>query len=263
MILAVDIGNSNIVLSVFFQDEWKHTFRYETKGVREEMYYEMALRQILMEWDIHYTDIQYAAISSVVPDLNHSVKEAVTKIFLCPVFLLGPEIFKNIDIDIPLPYEIGSDLVANVYAALNLYHDKVIVADFGTALSFVVANKKEGILGVTIAPGLKTAAQALGTQTAQLPVVPLVYPDSPIGKDTVTAIQAGIMVGYTGLFSEIIHEIKKVTGQDYKVIVTGGHSGIISRIHEKADYTDKNLTLDGIRLLAAFVFEKRTDLLNL
>lgn len=247
MILVADIGNTNIVLSVYKDGQWNHTFRYETKGVRHEIYYETALRQILLEWNVVSKDIRCAAVSSVVPDLNQAVREAIQVVAGCPVLMLGPEVFKKLDLPVPKPYEIGSDLVANAYAALQLYGEKVIVADFGTALSFVIANKKEGIIGVTIAPGLKTASQALADQTAQLPAVPLEYPSSVIGHDTLTAIQAGIMYGYVGLFKEIIHTMKEEAGDDYRVIITGGLSSLVTPIQSLADVTDKNLTLEGTR----------------
>lgn len=253
MILVADVGNSNIVLSVFAGERWSHTFRYETKGVRQELYYETALRQILMEWNIVSSDIRYAAVSSVVPDLNQAVREAIQAVAGCPVLMSGPEIFKKLNMPVPKPYEIGSDLVANAYAALKLYGEKVIVADFGTALSFVIANQREGIIGVTIAPGLKTASQALADQTAHLPVVPLEYPALVIGRDTLTAIQAGIMYGWIGLFKEIIHQIKKETDSGYKVVITGGHSSLITPVHALADAVDKNLTLEGMRYISEYI----------
>lgn len=253
MILVADVGNSNIVLSVYKGTQWSHTFRYETKGVRHEIYYETALRQILMEWNIASTDIRCAAVSSVVPDLNVAVREAIQVVTGCPVLMLGPEVFKKLDMPVPKPYEIGSDLVANAYSALKLYGNKVIVADFGTALSFVIANAEEGIIGVTIAPGLKTASQALADQTAQLPAVPLEYPSSVIGRDTLTAIQAGIMYGWIGLFKEIIYKMKEEAGFDYRVIVTGGHSHLVTPIQSLADVTDKNLTLEGMRQITEYM----------
>lgn len=259
MILVADIGNSNIVLSVYDGRQWFRTFRYETKGIRHEIYYENALRQILLEWNIVSKDIRCATVSSVVPDLNQAIREAIQAVAGCPVLILGPEVFKKLDLPVSKPYEIGSDLVANAYAALQLYGEEVIVADFGTALSFVIANKQEGIIGVTIAPGLKTASQALEDQTAQLPAVPLEYPVSVIGHDTLTAIQAGIMYGYTGLFKEIIHKMKEEVGSDYRVIITGGHSSMVSPIQSLADVTDKNLTLEGMRQITEYMINYFPD----
>ncbi|MFZ1705164.1 MAG: type III pantothenate kinase [Saprospiraceae bacterium] len=262
MILAVDIGNSNIVLSAFNNGQWGHTFRYETKGIKQEVYYEIALRQILMEWKIVTQDIRIGVISSVVPDLNEVVQEAIFSVLGCPTLIIGPSVYQNLDMNIPHPYEIGADLVANAYSALAQYGDQLIIADFGTALSFVVVDKKRGIIGVTIAPGLKTAAQSLSDQTAQLPVVPLEYPASAMGKDTVSAIQAGIMIGYLGLFKEIVNAIKDEVGYNFKVILTGGHSTVVEKLHNEVDNIDKMLTLEGMRLIGEYTYKYHPSLFS-
>lgn len=260
MVFVVDIGNSNIVVSSCKAGEWKHTFRYETKGVTQETYYEIALRQILMEWGVTQKDIRYCVFSSVVPDLNQAILEAIFLVMGCPVILLGPDIYKKLDINVPQPYEIGTDLVANAYGAIKMYGEKVIVADFGTALSFVAANTEQGIVGVTIAPGLKTAAFALGENTAQLPVVPLQYPLSYLGKDTLTAIQAGIMYGYTGLFKQLIQGMQQELGHDYKVILTGGHSSLVKEIHSLVHVVNPYVTLEGMRMIGDFIMSSDTSL---
>jgi type III pantothenate kinase len=249
VILAIDIGNSNIVLSVFHNGKWTKTFRYETKQAQPELYYEIALRNILLEWEIHVSDINHALLSSVVPYLNPVVTEAVWNVTGLKIFTLGPDVFKKLDIYIPHPYEIGADLVCNAYAALTHYHEKVIIVDFGTALSFTIASRQKGIEGVTIAPGLKTAIYALSTQTAQLPAVPLELPDSAIGQNTTSAIQAGVLWGYVGLVKELIHRIQAEERPDYKVVATGGLSSILAPLESEFDFLDKMLTLEGLRLI--------------
>jgi type III pantothenate kinase len=249
LILAIDIGNSNIVLSVYDNGNWKHTFRYETKQQQPEFYYEFALRNILLEWQIHVSDLESALLSSVVPDLNEMVTEAVFNVTGLRMFRMGPEVYRQLQLNIPHPYEIGADLVANAYAALHHYHHKVIIVDFGTALSFTIADSVNGIIGVTITPGLKTAINALNTQTAQLPAVPLELPDSAIGTDTVSAIQAGVLWGYVGLVRYLIQKIKAEKGSDYKVVATGGLSSVLGLLEEDFDVLDKMLTLEGLRLI--------------
>lgn len=253
MILAIDIGNSNIVLSVYSNGKWMHTFRYETKQHQPELYYEIALRNILLEWQIHVSELSHAVLSSVVPDLNDMVSEAVLNVTGLHIFTMGPEVYKELDMIVPHPYEIGADLVANAYAALRHYHDKVIIVDFGTALSFTLADKVNGISGVTIAPGLKTAIAALSAQTAQLPAVPLVLPTSVIGTDTVSAIQAGVLWGYVGLVRSLLYQMKMEKGQNYKVVATGGLSSVLGPLSQEFDYEDKMLTLEGMRLIYNYV----------
>lgn len=252
MILGVDIGNSNIVLSVLENGSWEKTFRYETHEIKPELYYEIALRNILLEWNISSSHVAYCVVSSVVPDINQIILEAVERVVGCRTILLNPEIFKKLDIHVPHPYEIGSDLVSNAYAGLKKYFDKVIIVDFGTAISFTIANRKDGIIGVTLAPGLKTALNAMSDQTAQLPLVPIQFPDSVIGFDTVSAIQSGVLWGFVGLVKEIIKNIKLELDMDYKVIATGGLSSVLHPLEPLFDAIDKNLTLDGMMFIADF-----------
>lgn len=250
MILAIDIGNSNIVIALFKDNEWSHTFRYETKSIQPELFYENALRNIFLEWAIHKpSDIEDCVISSVVPDINQVIINAVENVTGHQPVLLGPDIFTKMEFHVPLPYEIGSDIVANAYASTHLYHPRCIVVDFGTALTFTIANKNQGIVGVTIAPGIKTSLGALSQQTAQLPLVSLSVPDSVIGHDTTSAIQAGVLWGYVGLVKEIIHRMHIELEGDYKVIATGGTSGFLQPLNHVFDYHDKLLTLNGIRLI--------------
>ncbi len=251
MILAIDIGNSNIVIAMHKDDAWTNTFRYETKETQPEFYYESALRNILLEWRITGSDVRHCVISSVVPDLNEVIIEAVKNVTGCHPLLLNQEVYKGLDMHIPHPYEIGSDIVANAYAAIRLYGNACIIVDFGTALTFTIADTS-GITGVTIAPGLKTAIQSLSSQTAQLPLVPIELPVSAIGHDTVSAIQSGVMWGYVGLVNEIIHRQKSELTGTYKVIATGGLISILQPLQTSFDIVSKELTLHGMRLIYDF-----------
>ena len=249
MFLAIDIGNSNIVIALFQNNEWTHSFRYETKELQPEYYYESALRNLLLEWGIHNYDINDCVVSSVVPDMNGLILEAVYSVTGTTPMLLGPDIFKALDLAVPHPYEIGSDLVCNAYAAIKKYGNQCIVVDFGTALTFTIIDAIKGIIGVTIAPGLKTAINSLSSQTAQLPLVSLKMPPSVIGHDTASAIQAGVLRGYVGLVNEILNSMKTELNEPYKVVATGGLSAILHPLEQSFDAIDKMLTLDGSKLI--------------
>ena len=253
MILVVDIGNSNIVIALYKEGSWTNTFRYETKDELPEFYYESALRNIFLEWSIHPSHVKDSIVSSVVPDLNLVIREAILNVTGYAPILVTPEVFKLLDMHIPHPYEIGTDLVANAYGALHSYGNECIIVDFGTALSFTIVSKAAGIIGVTIAPGLKTAIHSLSLQTAQLPMVPIQLPSSSIGNDTVTAIQAGVMWGYVGLVKQLIASIQSELNGEYKIIATGGLSSILSPLESEFDYIDKMLTLNGLRLIYSFI----------
>ncbi|MBK7633293.1 MAG: type III pantothenate kinase [Saprospiraceae bacterium] len=249
MIVAIDIGNTNIVIAMYRHGIWTNSYRYETKEPQPEFFYEQAFRNILLEWQVTGSEIHHCVISSVVPDINHVIIETVESVTGYSPLLLQPEIYKNLDINVPHPYEIGSDIVSNAYAALKLFGTDCIIVDFGTALTFTVAHYHEGISGVTIAPGLKTAIHSLATNTAQLPVVPLELPESAIGHDTVSAIQSGVLWGYVGLVKQILHKIKSESNKNYKVIATGGLSSILHPLESEFDVVSKMLTLDGMRLI--------------
>ena len=164
--------------------------------------------------------------------------------------MVGPDIYSGLEIAIDHPHEIGADLIANAVAAHARYPQKnCIVVDFGTALTFTTVSASGQILGVAILPGLKTAVKALFTDTAQLPEVPLKLPDSAIGKNTVHAIQAGILLGYEGLVKSMIRRIEAELGGDCVAVATGGLSSIIATLEGEFVEIDRSLTLNGLRLI--------------
>ena len=144
-------------------------------------------------------------------------------------------------------------MVCNAAYAYYTYKRTCVIVDFGTALTFTVITGEGKIVGVSIAPGLKTAVKALFSNTAQLPEVPLVMPDSAIGKNTVHAIQAGILWGYVGMVREMIYQIKKEIGQDCMVLATGGLSSILTPLQDDFDEVDKALTLNGLKIIAELI----------
>jgi type III pantothenate kinase len=181
--------------------------------------------------------------------LNERIEKSIENTLRIKAFRITPEVLLNLDMHVPHPYVIGSDLVSNAYASCKLYSKNCLIIDFGTALTFTIAQEAQGISGVTIMPGLKTAVAALFTQTAQLPEVPIALPDSVIGHDTVSAIQSGVMWGYVGAVKEIIHTIKKELNSDLTVIATGGLSEILQPLEKEFNYINRDLTLEGIRFI--------------
>jgi type III pantothenate kinase len=252
MKLIIDIGNSNIVIAIYGTD-WDKIFRLETKDNQPQVYYEKGLADILLEWGVKPSQIDIAMVSSVVPDLNEKILAAIRNVLYSEPVLINPDILRKLPFHIPHINEIGSDLVANAFAAVSLYKKPCIIIDFGTALTFTVAHPTKGIQGVTIAPGIKTAISSLYTNTAQLPNVLLSRPDSAIGKDTSHAIQAGIIIGYEGLVDHLISRIKAELDEEYMVVGTGGLSESLSNITKPFDEVNKMLTLEGIRLMSGYI----------
>ena len=245
MKLVVDIGNSNIVFGIF-ENKWKHVWRFETKKDKSALYYSLKLNELLWESGIAPENIEFKVVSSVVPKLKDVFVEVLDKLNDKPLVVLDRNIYDKLDIDIKNPLEMGTDLVANAIAAHKLYSGDVIIVDFGTALTFTVMDESGNISGVNIAPGLKTALNALVGNTAQLPKVPLEFPPQPIGTNTIEAIQNGILIGYIGLVKYMIKAIKTYLGSDYKTVVTGGMSSVIAPNIGEIDFIEPNLTLYGL-----------------
>jgi type III pantothenate kinase len=169
--------------------------------------------------------------------------------------LIGKQHFSTLKMGIIAQDEIGTDILSNAYAVFNRYPFDSIVIDFGTALTFTTVSKSSGILGVSIAPGLKTATLSLFKGAAQLPEVPLVLPDSVLGKNTVQAIQSGVLIGYIGLIKYTVEAIRNELGHPFPVIATGGLSAILHPLKDFFYVIDPNLTLDGMRFIYEAVKE--------
>jgi type III pantothenate kinase len=167
---------------------------------------------------------------------------------LTPI-ILGPDLYEKLPIKVLNPYQIGSDLVANSLAAFEKYGEYVTVIDFGTALTFTTVGSGGRILGVSIAPGLNTAVNALAGKTAQLPRVHLIPPPSVLGLNTTHAIQSGIVLGYAGLVDSIVRRIETELKREITVVATGGLSTIMAPIIHTIHHVEPLLTLEGLKLV--------------
>ncbi|MEQ8706691.1 MAG: type III pantothenate kinase [Phaeodactylibacter sp.] len=251
MILAIDIGNSNVTLGLYADGNWKHFHRLPTKtGQQSAMFYQMGCTSWLMEQGIEAAAIEQVAVSTVVPALRRTFEQLSLHLFGREALMVSPEMYQNLRLKLDRAEELGTDLFANAVAAHYLHQQDCIIVDFGTALTFTVVDKSGQLLGVSIAPGLKTAIRSLFQKTAQLPEVPLEMPASAIGKDTVHAIQSGILVGYVGLVRHMLSSIRAEVGPQYMAVATGGLSAILHPLQADFDAIDPHLTLDGLRIIA-------------
>jgi len=249
MLLAIDAGNTNIVFGLHDGQKWSHEWRFETLPVRNQVEYEMFLRLNFLEANLKLEDVTGVVVSSVVPQLFDILTEFTRPLIEKEPLFLGPAIYDQLPIETQNPYEIGTDLVSNAVAGKVVHGGKVIIVDFGTALTFTVVDKTGKIQGVNIAPGLKTAINALVGQTAQLPEVPLELPDSVIGTNTTMAIQNGVLWGYVSMVEGMLNKISTELGSTYKVVATGGLSSILHPLHDRFDVVDRHLTLEGLRII--------------
>lgn len=249
MLLAVDTGNTDTVFGLFDKNRLLHQWRTRSLVQESAAQYEARLRLYFLEANLSLRDVKTMVMSSVVPDLTPIIRTMLKGLFGKEPIVVGPGIYPDLKIAIDHPHEIGADLIANAVAVHARYHRNCVVVDFGTALTFTTVSAQGQILGVAILPGLKTAVKALFANTAQLPEVPLVLPASAIGKNTVHAIQAGILLGYEGLVKSMIRRIRSELNEDCIAVATGGLSSILDTLREEFVEIDRSLTLDGLRLI--------------
>lgn len=253
MLLAFDIGNSDITIGLWSNEVWKHTWRIPTKPDQPELYYAVKIRDYFLEASLSVDDVESIVISSVVPGLTERIKNIVRQFFLKEPITLGPAVYAKLPIQVLNPIEIGSDLVANAMAAYVKYKQTCIVVDFGTALTFTTVSGEGKIVGVSIVPGLRTALKSLTQNTAKLFDVPLEMPASALGTNTVTAIQSGIVIGYEGLVKNMVMAIRAELKTDCPAIATGGLSFVITSLKGFFHAVDPHLTLDGLRFISGVV----------
>lgn len=249
MLLAVDIGNSNIAFGVYDR-QWKQPWRISTVANKTADEYAIQFQALLRQQQLETHAIQQVVMSSVVPPLTRVFQAMLRRLTLQEPLVARVDLNTGLTIGTDNPHELGTDLLANAIAGYHLAQTSCIVVDFGTALSIVGVAKHGEIRGVSIAPGLESAMKALSSNTAQLPFVPLAPPPSALGKNTTQSIQSGIVLGYVGLVEYLVDRIKAELEQPTQVIATGGLSEVIAPLTNRFSAIEPWLTLDGLRLLA-------------
>lgn len=249
MLLALDIGNSDITVGLWKDKEWKHVWRIASRPDLPELYFGVKIRDYFFESGNAVDQVKTIVLSSVVPAMTEKIKSVTRSLFGKEAIVLGPMVYDKLSMQVLNPYEIGSDLVANAAAAYFKHKQTCIVVDFGTALTFTTVSGTGKILGVSIAPGLKTATRSLSQNTAKLFDVPLEIPASALGKNTITAIQSGILIGYEGLVKSVVTKIQAELNEPCLVVATGGLSSVITPLGNFFNSIEPNLTLDGLRII--------------
>lgn len=253
MQIIVDIGNTDAVFGVYSQNSWQHVWRTPATINAPIEFYEGQLRLWLLEANVALSQVQTTVLSSVVPDLTPVMRAMLHELFGFESIVVGPGVYPLLPLEILRPHEIGADLVANALAAYTRYGQTCTVVDFGTALTFTTVSGEGKILGVAIAPGLKTAIRSLFANTAQLPEVPIEVPESALGTSTTHAIQAGIVLGYEGLVRSLVSRIRDELNGDCIAVATGGLSGRIPTLRDVFTDIVPSLTLEGVRLIGEHV----------
>ncbi len=248
MLLVLDVGNTQLFGGVVHHDEILLRFRRTSRDTGSSDEYGLFLKNALRENQIDPTEIKHIVISSVVPDLNHTIASACIKYFNLRPLILDAGVKTGLKILVHNPKELGADRVANAVGAIRLHPDQnLVIFDLGTANTVCLISKNKEYLGGLISPGLRLSMEVLEERTAKLPSVEIKVPDTVFGKNTVEQIQAGLYYSVLGMVKEVVAEVRKnsFSGQDFLVIGTGG----FSRIFEQAgifDVIESDLVLEGL-----------------
>ncbi len=249
MLLAIDVGNTHIMLGVYREENIIVYWRLATRKESTEDELGMIIKNLLNNSQINLTDISAIAISSVVPPLMYSLERMSNKYFNLEPLIVSPGIKTGLNIVTENPREVGADRIVNAVAAYNLYDGPLIIVDFGTATTFCAVSKNGEYLGGVIAPGIGISLEALFDKAAKLPRVEIIRPPQVIGKDTVSSMQSGIVFGYVGQVDGIVRRMMKEFPEEPKVIATGGFASMIARESETICKVNSLLTLEGLRII--------------
>lgn len=249
MILAVDVGNTNIVLGVYRDGALVEHWRLSTSAHRTADEHGMLLRDLFQHAGLEMRRINGLVISSVVPPLMLSLEQMSRKYFDLAPLVVGPGIKTGLAIKYDNPREVGADRIVNAVAGYEEYGGPLIIVDFGTATTFDAISSRGEYLGGAIAPGIGIATEALFARAAKLPRVEFVIPPVVIGKTTVTSMQAGIIFGFVGQVDEIVRRMKDELGGNPRVLATGGLAELIARESRTIDRVDSLITLKGLLLI--------------
>ncbi|MTV48518.1 type III pantothenate kinase [Heliobacillus mobilis] len=252
MILAVDVGNSDIVLGVFQlepQPELKFHWKLSTDRNRTSDEYAILIRNLFRFDGVDPKAVKAIVISSVVPPLMPTLERMSRAYFGLTPMIIGPGTKTGMPVIMENPKEIGADLIVNAVAAFERYGGPLIIVDFGTATTCSAISAKGEYIGGAIAPGVVVSAEALFARAAKLPRIELVKPPRVIAKNTVTGMQAGIIYGFAGQVDGIVTQMKKELGEETRVIATGEMAELIASETKTINLVDQWLTLEGLRII--------------
>lgn len=249
MLLAVDVGNTNTTLGVFQGDRLRATWRLFTEINRLPDEYGATILTLLRTEGIEPAELREAVVGSVVPSLTPVFGEACWRYFGVRPFVVEAGVRTGLRILYDSPREVGADRVVDAVAALRLYQPPLVIVDFGTATVFDAISAEGDYVGGAIAPGIGIATEALYEKTSLLRRVQLEPPRTAIGKNTVHAMQSGIVFGYAGLVEGIVRRFQEELGGTVTVVATGGWADTVARETPCIDVVNKDLTLIGLRII--------------
>lgn len=249
MILAVDIGNSNIVIGGIDGDDIRFEARLRTDTTKTSDEYCIDLKMILDVYGVDTSDVEGMIVASVVPQVLNSVKTALKKLTGKNALVVGPGLKTGLNIKIENPAQTGADLVVGCVAALREHKPPLIVIDMGTATTMIVLDETGALIGGCICPGVKISLDALTDRTALLPGLQLDQPKRAIGRNTIDCMRSGIMMGNACMLDGMVQRMEDELGQKATVVITGGIAKFIEPLCKTEMIYDKDLLLKGLATL--------------
>ena len=250
MILVLDAGNSNIVLGVYNNGHLAFHWRMGTDRHKTEDEYAMQVNAFFTHAGISFEQIKGIIISSVVPPIMFALEEMCNKYFRVKPIIVGPGVKTGLNIKYENPREVGADRIVNAIAAIHEYGGQpLIIVDFGTANTYCYINEKGEYMGGAIAPGISISTEALYTKASKLPRIEITRPSNIVGKNTVSAMQSGILYGFIGQVEGIVSRMKAQSKQEPLVIATGGMASLIANETKIIDMVEPLLTLKGLYII--------------
>ena len=249
MILAIDIGNTNIVIGCIEGEKVNFVERVSTDLSKTELEYVVEFKTLFDLYQIGLEDINGSIISSVVPPLNNIMKSSLEKMLHRAPLVVGPGVKTGLNILMDNPGQLGSDLVVNAVAGLHYYGAPIIMIDMGTATTISVVDEKRNYIGGMILPGAKVSLDSLVNRTSQLPRISLEPPKKVIGTNTIDCMKSGIVMGQAACLDGMIERIYEELGYSAPVVATGGLAASIVPYCKKEIICDNELTLKGLGLI--------------
>ena len=249
MILAIDIGNTNIVIGCIRDEDILFVERLSTDSTKTVLEYAISFKNVLEMYRLDPADIHGSIISSVVPPVTNIVRDAARKITGQDVVIIGPGVKTGINILMDNPAQLGSDLVANAVAGIAEYKAPLIIIDIGTATTISVVDKKQNYIGGMILPGIRVSSDSLTSRTSQLPRISVEAPKKLIGTNTIDCMKSGLIYGNASCIDGMIRRIEGELGEKATVIATGGLAGCIIPHCLEDIIIDDALLLKGLKLI--------------
>ncbi|MCC7386789.1 MAG: type III pantothenate kinase [Deltaproteobacteria bacterium] len=250
MLLAIDVGNTNLTIGLYDGAELLETWRLETLHSRTEDEYGLLVRLLLEQGGYAVGDVGAVIVASVVPTVTRTVEAIARRTFHREALVVGPGIKTGMPILYDPPKDVGADRIVNAVAAFHRFHSACIVVDFGTATTFDSVTERGEYAGGAIAPGIQISTEALFSRAAKLPKVDIQRPRAVVGKNTVESMQSGILFGYAGLVDGLVRRMRaEMKAAPVQVVATGGLAELVAGESETIEAVDGALTLEGLRLI--------------